>query len=84
MHCVCVCIVIPLFLFRKVKEEEEAAAEGEVMVKEEAGGSNTERGGKGRSGRRWGERMINVSFNHTFCACMFVRYHMPQLPSGII
>ena len=28
--------------------------------------------------------MINVSFNDTFCACMFVMYHVPQLPSGII
>ena len=28
--------------------------------------------------------MINVSFNDTFCAYMFVMYHMPQLPSGMI
>ena len=83
-NALCVCIVIPLLFFRKVKEEEEAGMEGEVMVKEEVGGGNTEREGKGRSGSRWGEGMINVSFNHTFCACMLVVYHMPQLPSGII
>ena len=49
----------------------------EVMVKEQGGG-------RGRSGRRLGEGMINVSFNDTFCACMFVMYHVPLLPSGII
>ena len=54
------------------------------------GGGHGERGGRrrgggrGRSGRRLGEGMINVSFNDTLCACMFVMYHVPQLPSGMI
>ena len=47
-------------------------------------GGRRKGGGRGRSGRRLGEGMINVSFNDTFCACMCVMYHVPQLPSGII
>ena len=66
-NALCVCIVIPLIFFRKVKEEEEAGVEGEVMVKEEEGGGNTERGGKGRSGKV-GRRNDKCKFqSHILC-----------------
>ena len=58
-------------------KEEEAGGKGEV--EEERG--NGERGGKGRSGKRWKDK---CKYYPTFCACMFFMYHVPQLPFGII